>query len=1223
MASRPFGFIYSRPRSAPDHTTGSPRRIRQEERPISRKARVLLGGLVLIAIPLILLLVVFRSNLGSDQLRHVAQAELERALGGQLVVDSLQGNPLRGYRASGISIEREGQVLASGEGVEIHLSLRSLLAGRVTISLLRLRGLSFDISCLTDPSGRGCPTLPQGIRRLEVISGRLIASGSEVMAVDRATWDGQDNGAVVEAEGRFMELPFKTKLRLIEGKGTLSLDEGSLSLGKSRLELAGSLAPLALSGRALPLDMAELAFLFPDVTQAGLVGRADVTFALSDELSDEGPSPRLTGTIGLPQGEAVDIALEAFGAQWAWEEDRLLLFEIDGRANGSPVRGSLGLAFSGEELDLAIDMEAEKFDVESWQRAFPWLAFASGSVETLSADLKGPTSKLIGRILLSGADALLVGQRVETLGAELLLDERGIIALSGQGLWADSPFDVAGTVALDEATTLDLHFATTSLALHRLRAHFGWLDPLLPEGNLAGDLTLRGPAAAPVYGGMIRSDQIRVRKSLIENLSALFSIRGSDVVIEKASGQWQGATFEAAGTIGQLFETGNPSLAVAGNVRDLALAELPLNGFDLGGRAKGPWKLAGSLESPELAASLSVEGMAASGIKGGTFSIETGYDGRTLTLDSFKGPLMGGEIAGRGKIDLGKASLKLQGDFSRLPLAEKALAGQFPEGNLSSCLSGGYLLEGPLFEPALTLNVREGTATAWAIPITAVTGRLFLKKGDVTLEKSSLSLLGGKASFRGSLKKGAAPSVEVLFDGLDLAAFPGRDDLTFTVGGNLFGSASLSGRGETLKVEADLSVPTFKLGDFSLSDVSVQAQADRESLEITLAKGQIGTSALEARGSFALNPLRGSLSLAGKELDLAIFASAVDPQKTGGLFDISLDAQIKPERLSATGQLTSPSLRVAGLRIDDLKLPFLILDRYLTIEEGTAQFYGGSVETQWSLGLDEERWGGNLRVKGFDLAPVLADGFDFEGSLSGKTDLKMSLSGTYGRAMLLDGRGDLSVLDGQIEGFSALSKVGGPIPYRALTVNYVIDGKTLYLLPGSRAAAPSGNNLYRYLSFDGNVTPGKDLDIACYGELNLQAFGALLGAISKLVTAEAETTQAMTKGFLSGLLGNVTGRDFREISLSLVGDWGAPVLKDLTVHEAPQRARHIPSGASDPKGQGDSSQFTFRLEFPTGEGVEKGGSEMGSQITQQILDQILIQILGGDDEDHDDGSFFH
>lgn len=223
--------------------------------------------------------------------------------------------------------------------------------------------------------------------------------------------------------------------------------------------------------------------------------------------------------------------------------------------------------------------------------------------------------------------------------------------------------------------------------------------------------------------------------------------------------------------------------------------------------------------------------------------------------------------------------------------------------------------------------------------------------------------------------------------------------------------------------------------------------------------------------------------------------------------------------------------------------------------------------------------------------------------------------------MLLDGRGDLSVTDGQVEGFPALAKVGGPIPYRSLAVNYVIDGKTLYLLPGSRAAAPSGNGLYRYLSFDGNVTPGRDLDIACYGELNLQAFSALLGAISRL--ALAESSQAMAKGFLSGLLGNVTGRDFREVSLSLVGDWEAPILKDLTVHQAPQKTTPFPSGASDPKERSDSQQFTFRLEFPTGEGVEKGSSEMGSQITQQILDQILLQILGIDDEAPEDGSFFH
>ena len=1126
---------------------------------------------------------------------------------------SLRGNPLRGYRADDLSLEREGTVLASGEAVEIHLSLRSLVAGEVAISLLRLKGLSLDLSCLDASASSGCPTLPQGIRRLEIIEGHLRAPGGEIVDIARGTWDGRGDEAVVEAEGRFRGLPFRGKLRLLQEGGRLSLEEGALSLGNSRFQLAGTLTPPTLSGRASPLDLGELALLFPGVTEAGLSGKPDVTFDLAGENLST-----LSGTLHLSRGQAVAIALEDFRARWTWGQRRLLLAEIAGRANGSPVRGDLDLDFGGERLALSIDLEGENLDIESWQKAFPWLSFASGSLAAIAVELKGPTSNLAGRVRFVDAEALLAGQKASAFGAELLLDGRGSIAVKGSGLWVAAPVDVAGTVALDDRTTLDLRFVTNALVLHRLRTRFGWLEALLPEGNLAGTMTLRGPAASPAYEGTIRSDKIRLCGKPLGDFEARFSVRDGDAVVDKIRGEWEGAVVEGAGTI-SLFGTASPSLALTGRVRDLSLGLFAPDGFDVEGFSRGSWKLEGPLDRPLWTAALSVDDVALGGIRGGPFAVEARYDGKSLAIDALSGPILGGEITGRGKIELtATPSVKLQGDFLRLPLAEKALEEAIAEGSLSSSLSGGYLLEGPLSKPNLLLHVREGRATAWSVPVEAGEGRVCVDGGPLVGERGSLSLLGGGGCRCGGVRTETGAAIEVRLDGLDMAAFPGRNDLAFTVGGLLSGSARLSGTGKTVQLETELTVPNFKVGDFSLSDVALQARADRERLEITAAKGQIGTSALEARGSFALAPLRGSFSLSGKKLDLAVFASAADPKRTGGLFDISLDAQLGTT-FSATGSLTSPSLRIGGLRLDDLQIPFLILDRYLTIEEGKGTFYGGAVETQWSLGLDEELWGGNLSVRGFDLAPALADGLELEGSFSGKTDLRISLSGTYGRAMLLDGRGNLTVTDGQIEGFSALSKAGGPIPYRSLAVNYVIDGKTLYLLPGSRAAAPPGNGLYRYLSFDGNLTPGKDLDIACYGEVNLQAFSALLGAFSKL--ALAETSQAMVKGFLSGLLGNVTGRDFREVSLSLVGDWEAPLLKDLAVQQSQQRIAPIPSGASEPKDRSDTQQFTFRLEFPTGQGVRKGSSEMGSQITQQILDQILIQILGTDDEAPDDGSF--
>lgn len=1147
----------------------------------------------------------------------LAQDQLEKALGVELTIDNLKGNPLRGFWAQSVALARDGEVIAQGDRVELHLSLRSLLAGDPALSLLRLKGLTFDLACLDGQNTGGCPTLPRGLRHLELIDSELVLGGERVHLA-RAVVENRGPQATFDGEGRFRDLPFRAQLKLLFADGGLSLDRSSLTVGESRLEGQGQVLPaLDLDLKAFPLDFDTLSGLLPQLAKAGVKGRPDVTARVT------GPPerPAMTGSFHLLKGEAIAIALENFRSSWSWQKGRLDFTGIATTANGSPVAGDLGLIFR-ESLELDLDLKGENLSIERWQRAFPWLSFAEGTLETLTVDLEGPTGALRGSVRFDGASARIAGQEGRGLRADLDLDGAGSIAVDGGGLWASSPVDVTGTVLLDEATTLDLRFTSKALALNLLRTHFGWLDPLLPEGNLAGTFVIEGPSSSPAYRGQIRSDRIRIRRTLLEDFEALFTLRGDQALIEKASGRWQGASLSASGSLYSISSGEKTTLAVTGTVKGLSLSALPLNGFDLRGRAEGTWRAEGPLSAPRLVTDLTVKEMAFAGLPGGTFAVKAGYDGQNLTLQSFRGPLLDGEISGSGRVGLGeKPTIKLVGDFAAMALTEKILGGTLPEGTVTSRLSGGYLLEGPLDSPALLLNVREGKGTAWDVPVASVQGRVSLDSKGFRIEKALLSLLGGQAAVSGSVRDEDRFSLKADLESLDLTTFPGRDGLAFTLGGSLSGSLLLTGDDGKRGFRADLAVPRLKVGDFSLTDVTAQATGDEERLEIRGARGLIGTSPVEAQGSFALAPLRGTFSLAGKELDLAVFASAADPARTGGLFNLNVDGQIGPDSFSGTGALTSPSLRLSGLRVDDFQAPFIVQDRYLTIEDGRGSFYGGTIRTQWSLGIDETLWGGNLSVKGFDLARALADGFDLEGSLSGTTDLDLRLSGTYGRAMLLDGQGSLSIVDGQVEGFSALSKVGGPLPYRSLNINYVIDGRTLYLLPGSRAAAPSGNSLYRYLSFDGSLTPGKEIDLNGYGELNLQSFGALIGAISKL--AAAETPQGLAQGFLSGLLGGVTGRDFREISFALAGDWEAPVLKDVKVHQAPARATPIPEGARDPKDRGDGKQFSFRLEFPTGEGAEKADSEMGSQITQQILDQILLQLLGDDEDSPEDGSFFN
>ncbi|MGD9822213.1 MAG: hypothetical protein AB7U27_11710, partial [Aminobacteriaceae bacterium] len=261
------------------------------------------------------------------------------------------------------------------------------------------------------------------------------------------------------------------------------------------------------------------------------------------------------------------------------------------------------------------------------------------------------------------------------------------------------------------------------------------------------------------------------------------------------------------------------------------------------------------------------------------------------------------------------------------------------------------------------------------------------------------------------------------------------------------------------------------------------------------------------------------------------------------------------------------------------------------------------------------RWEGNLTVKGMDLGSATERILDGRGSVTGKADLTARGSGTGGMVGMVFGSGQLAAKDGTVSGFDALKSVShsGVVKFSSVLASFNLDGRNIFLLPGSRVSAPVGDNVYRYFSASGSLGwNDSPLDLKCVGDINVRALNAFLGALQGIIAVDGNplTDPAFLQRFLSGLLGGMSVRDFRETSFNIRGTWDSPVLTDLKVTSAA-----APASIPSPNGSGkNETQIKITVEIPTGEGKNTSTSTE-DQVKKQLLENIMKQIIrpGTDD----------
>lgn len=1168
---------------------------------------------------------------GQDAGVNFFKSSLERTAaafpGWSLEAEGYSGNPVAGFTARNVRLIYGGEKVAGAERLSVSLSLVSLLKGASGVEKISVAGA--DISSIELLAAARDTELPAGPEAsppglpVIVLSPSRISTPMGILKADILRLTPGSDTVTFEGKGSFLG----TKVEIggsLTSDDSILLTDSFLTAGDASAVLSGEAFPnFFLEGKVENLNLERVTSLLSlPVSMKGIVDSTIV-------VSRPGGKLLVSGDGEIRGGDVAGLLAEG-AFFWSADEEKATLSPAGGKIFSSSAEGSLSVFF-GAVTGTEIKLNLKDVDFEEWTRFFSWLSFGRGKLTSVKVNLAGPLDRLSGPVGFNAADTVLQGFPVTNLAGRLSLDEGKRISVEASGKWLTSPFSAAAKVTVDEKDRTETLLTINSEKFDIKSAGGVFAPGLNLSGAGAGKLDVKYPfEGAMTLTGSISVPGLSVAGTAAGKLAASFTVNDDVLKLGQTSLSLPGGGIITARGIltGLSGEKGAMDLEGEGKNIPWAFIEslaLPSGASGLSGKADLRWKARSPLKNPSvdfdlrggdtpLATALPLKNLALTGR----------ISHAELVLTEGTAALWGGKakLSGRASLKGDKSALDFKGTFSGTAFSEIVLGLGLPSEGASGALSGEFAVSGTGNAPSLSLTVKGEKLSAGGIPIENVNAKASGIFPRLELTAFSATALKSKATAAGflELKKKGRIDLSASVADLDLRELISALSPGASPGGKITGKAAIKGvLGEPLSAEFSGTSPLLTFHGLLAEKASFSLKPDGKGAYFLKGEGKAGESILAVEGRLALIDGGAEITLKNsRKIDLGATVAGLSAQSAGmisGEADFTARGVIRRDGAVWEGLLTSGALGFYRTEVNNVNLPFTWKDGKVTVAGGGADYHGGKAVFSGAADTAAMRWEGELSVKDMDLARATEKLLEGRGLVTGKADLTVKGSGMGGMVGMVFGSGRLSAKEGAVSGFDAIKTVSdsGAVNFSSVLASFNLDGRNIFLLPGSRVSAPVGDSVYRYFTASGSLGwNDAPLDLKCGGDINVRALNAFLGALQGIISVDGNplTDPAFLQKFLTGLLGGMSVKDFRETSFNLKGTWDSPLLTDLKVTSdaAPVSIPH-----SDNSGKNET-KIKIKVEIPTGEGKDTTTSTE-DQVKKQLLENIMKQIIRpGSDE---------
>lgn len=1182
-------------------------------RVFANKYALLLAGAAILAA---LGLAVFLLG-GHDAATSAFRSSLEQSFasldGWSFEAGEVSGNPVAGFHASDIRIAFKGEEVARAESLSVGLSLLSLIRGDGRLSRIDVANGSLSGEGLLRAMRGTDLSMPEagGPLPIIVLSPARIDTPAGAVSFDTLRLTPKEDTLTFYGQGSFLGFPIEAGISFLTG-GQLTATDGFFRGGDAVVSLSGPVYPeTRLEGF---VDDLRLDFI-SELVHLPLTAKGTVDSTLLLERPDG--DLLVSGEGEIEGGDIWDLLIDGTFA-WSADDRKAVLYPSKASVFSSPASGALALFFgSSPRAELSLAFKRARLD--EWTRCFSWLSFAEGELSTLNLDLSGPITHLSGPIHFVAREARIQGFDVSSLSGDLRMTDGDRLDISGGGRWAGSAFSFSGESLFEDPdrTATKISLRAVDLDLESAAAIVAPGLAAQGSGSLSVEVSVP-PEGTAVYSGVLSAKRGTAVGTPFTELSASFSGCAEELSITTLSLSPGGkGTVAGKGRITGLGTS--PGLSAEGTAKGLGWWLLADGGESSGlkGQFDATWRLEGPALSPVATFSLTGGETPLSGALPLTaIRLDGRYEDGALKASSASASLFGGSVRGDGQIQPNGA-LSFKGGFEGLSASRIASAADMQEAEAAGTLSGEFSVGGTLDSPTAAITCSSQSISVSGLEFVSPRVKLEGSADSLKVADFSAVLMGAKVGLSGvlGLSRGERTDLALEVGELDLHKLATLYFPKVRVAGSLFAKLKLEGKaGDDIEPVITGTIPFLSAYGILAEEVKFSLVPEPgDALSLSL-EGRIGESRLALEGTATATEEGIDLELHNTaRIDLDATLAALSTQSAGvlsGFADFKMSGRLG-DAVEVDGALTSREMSVYGQPLSDVRIPFGWTGGAIDIVGGSGVSHGGDLRFDGKLDPATMRFEGSASVKGMDLESASRTLFEGRGTITGTADLTIRGSGTGGMLGLVFGSGQLAAKEGAVSGFEAIKSVSGSgtIPFSSVLASFNMDGRSIFLLPGSRMSAPVGDDVYRYLSASGSVGWGDSpLDLKCLGDINVRALNAFIGAMQGflLVDGNPLTDPQFLQRFLSGLVGGIAGRDFRETTFNLKGTWDSPEMTDLKVSSAGAPPAILPS--SNGARAREDNVIKITIEIPTGEGKSTLAAPE-EQVKKQLLEQLMKSII--------------
>lgn len=1184
-------------------------------------------------------------------------------LDADLTVGALRWHPVFGLSVRDIEVARGGEKMLSVGRVTASLSVPSLIGGSPRLSRISVTGVDTSMEKIqalipkTEKKSDAPLNIPIDVIFLRDVKvdtpyGAVAVDKGAVRIEDSSHFDADVSASV---NGVPLRIDGAVENRLDGGWSSSGL---VVHLADGKAELSGALFPSQDVKFALAdFDLSVAAQLVPKINEYGIKGL----------LSGEGSASLIDGKFvsdgsgTLNKAVVRGMPLDGVSVKWNVTPEMIKAELNQGKVFDSELAGSFELDMTKPDKYLKFSAEAKNLKFDDWKNrlgggANGAAASASGEISSLTANLEGPLNALKGRVELGPSQLGYKQIKLKDLRGSAVFDGKPAGVLDLTGTSEGRALALKGTLSLGDKIPTDLTFTSEGIVLDKVLKSFPQTAKLNAEGSIAVSGTCKGLMGKWVVGLRASTPSVSVDKiGKISNISVIASYAMETGVfsLERSSAQWNGVTATAAGSFSQ---NGADSGALdfkgtfknADVKRFYAYADI-LKSLKIAGVASGSWSVTGTPSAPVVKANVATGTAQFRTLKIAKLEAGVAYSGNSLKLSPLTAYVGGGSGTVNCDVTLPSkkadgtpvpASWKMNGQFSKVDFSiinGLLEANEDISGEVSGKVTAGSAEDG--------LNWSfdfSGKKLAWReFRVDELAGLITGSPKEIFIKSSSGVFLKGETSGSGRIEM-PAPGQSFADAKLEIRAGIKKLNLyelvrrhlpsVRSVQGLVDGDVVVSGTVGNPRFDATARVAPLRYRGFMLPIIDVKCGGNMKEVEITEAKAVLRDGDFGAHGRFwsEEGEWYGDFDIKGSDIDVRQFSAYMPDnfrERLGGTADFSMEGSGKLADISGSGLITSPYLRLLGVKFEDLSAPFYVSKHYMIVEDLKAKTNGGTLSGGAGFDFENSRWGGNLTVMGTDLKALMNQlAPNMKGSISGKADLKIRGSGASGRMSTIRGGGALSLTDGEISGFSFVEKAkkftgGKPIRYKTVQATFTYMDGIFTLLPGSQAVAPDGDMLYRNVMVDGAINSDKELSFFALGKINIRALNSVLGAFQGIISAGADLAsgslnkEEALQNILGGVISGFTKNEFKFISMGIGGTVSKPEIMHLRVSQTMNMRSSkalIPSSGGDPEDnqstKDGNTTFRFKFEIPMGPGADVGGGMSKGNFVGQTLENLINNI---------------